>query len=136
MRMAGEKLMEDVAAEIKSVDFYKFDPDINILKSNLDDIGFGDNLTSITSGGYPSNSDVAQNCPIGYEAKLYKVKDVLKSNIDNSTTHIYNYKYTIKLCVDVDYLNPYLKRAILTCFWDFRNKSHKVTTEVFIAPKG
>ncbi len=135
-RLAAQKLVENTASEIKSINFYKFDTVISNLKSNLSNVGFTDDITSVSSLGYPAGGEINQPCPTGYEAKLYRANDLIKSFKINGVKTVINYKYTMKMCIDVDYIDPYLKKAILTCYWEFGKKLHKSSTEVFIAPKG
>ena len=114
--MTAKKVLEGTASELRGINTSHF------TKGNLKTIGFQENPPS----GYPSLPST--NCPSGYEYAMYKGKEV-----DKIITGIHHkYKFTIKMCVDDDYLKPYLKKVKLWVYWSYRGKRHKLSTEVFI----
>jgi len=114
-RIAAQKILEDIASELRSIKVYDFDP------TNLSKIGFNSTLPS----GYPVPPS---DCPSGYDYTLYRGYEINKE-VDGRQV---KYKYTLKLCVDDDYLKPYLKRAYLYIYWLYGGKLHKSETEMFI----
>ncbi len=121
MRNAALKLLENYTLKLRGITYDDFN--VNNLKNNLN---YQDTFSS-----YFSNPITNSSCPTGYEYRLYKEDNVTKS-IDSTTI---NYRYLIKLCVDDDYLYPYLKKVHLWIFWKFQEKFHKMETEIFIGKK-
>jgi len=120
--LVAQKILENVASELRSIQVYNF------TKSNLETIGFQDN----TPSGYPSvPTSPPTKCPPHYEYALFRGYVINKIVNGNSV----KYKYTIKLCVDDNYLKPYLKRAKLWIYWTYMTKNHGLNTQIFITAK-
>jgi len=120
-RVVAQKLLQGEVSKLRGIDISDFTQ--SKLKNKL---GF----SSSVKQGYPSGGDVNSNCPSDYEFRLYKVYSINKSV--NSVSLLY--KYTLKLCVDDDYLTPYLKRVIVTIYWTYNKKLHNIKTKLFITP--
>jgi len=118
-RVVAQKLLQGEVSKLRGIDISDFTQ--SKLKNKL---GF----SSSVKQGYPSGGDVNSNCPSDYEFRLYKA---IKKNVNDSSKF---YKYTLKLCVDDDYLTPYLKRVIVTIYWTYNKKLHSIKTKLFITP--
>ncbi len=117
-KQIGEKILEDKASQIRG---FKVE---NLTKSFLESIGY----TETQPSGY---LHVSENCPLGYDYRLFQGYEVTKT----FGNMVRKYKYTLKLCVDDDYLKPYLKRAYLVVYWlDGKRKKH-LSVEVFVGEK-
>jgi prepilin-type N-terminal cleavage/methylation domain-containing protein len=118
-RIIAQKVLKGTISELRGITLSNF------TKSNLKSkFGFSDNIPL----GYPSGGEIGGNCPSGYDYKIYKTYDIEKKI---NGTNMY-YKYTIKLCVDSDYLLPYLERAIITIYWNYAHKLKKIESRIFI----
>ena len=102
---------------------------------NYDDFTVGNLTTNLnyqtTFSSYFSSSMTSSSCPPGFEDRLYK-EDSITKEIDGSSV---TYRYLIKLCIDEDFLYPYLKKVHLWVFWKYKGKMHKMETEIFIGKK-
>ena len=114
----AQKILESVSSELRSIKVYYFE------KAKLKDLGFRETPPS----GYPAVSD---SCPPGYEYAVFKGVSVNKT-VDNTSV---TYTFTVKLCVDDDYLKPYLKRTKVWVYWMYRGKEHKLGDEIYITAK-
>jgi prepilin-type N-terminal cleavage/methylation domain-containing protein len=127
VRLVAQKVLEDEAADLRNVKAKNF------TRSNLQSMGF---VTSQPSE-FPA---VPSGCPSGYEYVMYKGKEHErieeterpgKPPVEVKSA----YRFTLKLCVDDDYLKPYLKRALLWVYWIYRGRLHWSQTEIFITEK-
>jgi len=114
----GEKILEDVATELRGIQVYNF------TKERLKDLMF----IEYPPHGYPP---VTTDCPKGYEYAMYRGYEIY--------TYLNNvrkkYKYTVKMCVDDDYLKPYLKRVKLWVVWEEKGKERDLDTDVYVTAK-
>ena len=121
MRNGALKIIEGHSVSLRGINYDDFT--VNNLITNFN--------FSTSYPNYFSNPTIGSNCPTGYESRLYK-EDSINKIINGSSI---SYRYLIKLCIDEDFLYPYLKKAHLWVFWKYRNKFHKMETEIFIGKK-
>ncbi len=121
MRNGALKLLESYTLSLRGINYDDFN--VNNLKNNMN---YQDTFSS-----YFTNSLTNSPCPTGYEDRLYK-EDNLTKTVGGTSV---NYRYLIKLCIDEDYLYPYLKKVHIWIFWKFKEKFHKMETEIFIGKK-
>ncbi len=121
----AQKILEDMASELRGIRVYYFKKG-NLIYGNQSN----PNLVFEESPphGYPP---VPQGCPAGYDYALYRGYELYKI-VRGSPV---KYKYTLKLCVDDDYLKPYLKRAKLWIYWMYEGREHNLSTQFFITAK-
>ncbi len=121
MRISGQKLLKGSVSKLRSINISEFN------KSNLQSkFSFSVNIPS----NYPTGGAINASCPTDYDYRLYKGYSIEK-NVNGVNLY---YKYTVKLCVDDNYLPPYLKRAIITIYWRYGKQLHQIGSEIFITP--
>ncbi len=118
-RLVAQKVLEGELSGLRSMYFVNFT--ISNLRSRY---GFSDSVPS----GYPVSASVLSSCPPQYDYRLYKTATVSKS----VGASVVSYRYTMKLCVDDDYLPPYLKKAFLEIYWSYMGRFHTARVDFFI----
>lgn len=108
MRHVGQKILERDVSRLRVMEVEDFTED-NI-KTLL---GYSEALPS----GW---NDINSSCDSEYETVLYRE--------DNST----RWNYLLKLCLDENYLDPYLKRAQIWIYWKDRGKIRKIKGLFFV----
>ena len=111
MRHIAQKILEKDVSRLRLIEIEDFNED-NI--KNF--LGYD---TSIPYGW--NQSPISDSCDPGYETRLYREDDSGG-----------RWKYILKLCIDEDYLPPYLKRAKIWIYWKDRGEIKKINGMFFV----
>jgi prepilin-type N-terminal cleavage/methylation domain-containing protein len=109
-----KKFFEGEVSILRTFDVFHF------TKSNLEKLGYSTSLSK--SIAFP------RSCPQGYDYSLYK-EDLISKEVGGT---VLTQRVIVKLCVDDDYMPPYLKRAYLFLYWPYRGRVNTLKTEFLI----
>lgn len=122
VRINAVKVLEEEVAYLRSIDYISFNA------TTLSSAGYGNASPPSITEDLCRQPSVSTGCPSGYELERYGTRSrTVEIDSVNRTC-----SYVLKLCVDLDYLDPYLRKATLEVYYNVFGYEGRSDTDFYI----